>query len=185
MQTQGTFCDTLDIRDHVTFEPGIYIFKRGLTMNNNNYSITGTNVLFYLTCRDVTSITKECCPPSEPLCSGNDDRVDAFEMNGGSINVSAPAGDPHIVIWVDRTSVEPQPAVKSFVYLIGNGGMNIAGHIYSWPGRVSVGGTSDGSNRTFDGTILGDKVEFSGNATYNINFNQDLAPKFFLPSLIE
>ena len=154
VQTPGTFCRNLDIRDHVSFEPGVYIFKAGMSMQNNNYSITGEEVLFYFTCSDAVT---SCCPPSETDCTQGADEAAPFEMNGGSIDVSGPDEDPHIVIWIDRTSRAPQPANKCHVYLIGNGGMSIAGHVYSWPGCVSIGGTSDGSNRTFDGTILGNK----------------------------
>jgi hypothetical protein len=182
VQTPGTFCRTLDIRDHVTFQPGVYIFKAGMQMQNNNYSITGNGVVFYFTCSDAVTV---CCPPSEPDCTQNADEAAPFEMNGGTINVSAPDSDPHIVIWIDRTSRAPSPANKCHVYLIGNGGMSIAGHVYSLNGCVSIGGTSDGSNRSFDGTILGDKIEFSGNATYNINWDEDFAPKIFIPTLIE
>jgi hypothetical protein len=182
VQTPGTFCANLDIRDDVTFQPGIYIFKAGMSMKNDNYSITGEEVLFYFTCSD--SVT-ECCPTSETDCTQAVDEAAPFDMNGGSIDVSGPDEDPHIVIWIDRTSRAPQPATKCHVYLIGNGAMSIAGHVYSWNGCVSIGGTSDGSNRIFDGTILGDKIEFSGNATYNINWDNEFAPKIFIPTLVE
>jgi hypothetical protein len=149
----------------------------------NGGSLTGTDVLLYFTCA------------TGDQCDGQ--IGGGFTVTGGDLHLSAmqcgqdgvpacpdPAQEPYIVIWVDRTA-EQINVSQPLVDLGGNGDMTIDGHIYNWNGGIEFRGTADGGNRSINGTVLGDRVDFSGDTTYTVTWDEDFAPRIGVISLVE
>jgi hypothetical protein len=189
----GTFCHTLDIQtgSTVVLSPGVYVFRDGVEVSSGA-TITGEDVVLYFTCSSGVS-----CNGGEP---------DPFNVSGGNVALSAlkcdfdetspdagdyptcpePEQEPRIVIWVDRTAVQTGSGFSAaLVSLNGNGAVTLGGNVYNWGGTVFLSGTGNADNWTVDGTILGHRIEFGGNATYNINWDEEFAPKITEIALVE
>jgi hypothetical protein len=71
------------------------------------------------------------------------------------------------------------------VRIAGQGTISISGNIYAIASTVTLQGQGSGQNISLTGTIVGDKIVFTGEATYNVTWDADLAPKVLDYALID
>jgi Flp pilus assembly protein TadG len=189
----GTYCDPLVVSSSATvrLQSGTHIFRAGLMVSGNSPKLLSSGpVLLYMTCQTGTA----CCPssgsctnvpPQAPGCS----TVASFCLQGGegsTVAISGPASEPQAVIWVDRTAAcdtatDDLPKVR----IAGQGSIDLDGNIYAIGCKVELQGQGDAQVVSLAGTVVADKIDFGGQATYNVTWDEDIAPKDLSYGLIE
>jgi len=182
----GTYCVPIVMSGSevtLTLEEGEYVFTGGFMATNG--SIVGDEVLLYFTCQGADTCEGATVKAPAPMDGSAGCSVPAtFCVQGqANLNLTAPDGEPHIVIWVDRTA--EIAAGVSLIRIAGQGTVVIEGHIYNWGGGIEIQGQGGGFNFTINGTILGDTIDIAGQGQYSVTWDEEFAPKIFTQSLIE
>jgi hypothetical protein len=178
----GTYCIPLRVSSTATVRllEGTHIFRQGLMVSGNSPRLESQGrVLIYMTCAAGASCGG-AVPPQAPGCS----TAATFCLQGGSgssIDLTGPTSEPKAVIWVDRTAgAYNTPMVR----IAGQGVIAIDGNIYAISSTVQLQGQG-GAVVELNGTVIADKIHFSGQATYNVTWDAELAPKIVSLALIE
>jgi hypothetical protein len=182
----GTYCQPLVVSSSATVNlaSGTHIFREGVMVSGNSARLLSSgSVVVYMTCSSGNSCAGASVkvPPQAPGCSTSA----TFCLQGGSgstVNLTGPSAEPGIVIWVDRTA---QANNTPMVRIAGQGSITIDGNVYDISGTVQFQGQGSGQVINLTGTIVADKIEFTGQATYNVTWDADLAPKRLDPELVE
>jgi hypothetical protein len=171
----------------VILEDGVYIFRDGFMVSGgtlmgdgglpdpvdpDNDTFENTDVVLYFTCATGT----ECGGTDRPrdLSDAGCSAPATFCIQGdGLVALSAPEVLPHILLWVDRTA---DAEGEELIRVAGQGEITFDGHIYAWAGEVEIQGTGSGLNFNQNGTILGDEIEFAGQGTYTVTWDEDFPP---------
>ncbi len=139
------FCNGLDVKGDVTFDPGLYIIENG------NFTVSGTTT---------------------PQMSGED--VTFYFTNGGSaqigasaqLNLAAPDDGAYsgILFFGGRNDPEAHD-------ISGNSMSTLTGAVYMPASEVTFTGSSDGSNGCTQ--VIADTIELTGNSTLAIDCVDD------------
>jgi Flp pilus assembly protein TadG len=185
----GTYCIPLQISSSavVTLRPGTHVFRAGVMVSGNSSRLIANDALLYFTCATGQECGGSQAPASmQPL--GCSDPA-TFCLQGGSgsaATIVGPSTTPGIAIWVDRTAGPPAAVNnRTMVRIAGQGTISISGNIYAITSTVTLQGQGSGQNISLTGTIVGDKIVFTGEATYNVTWDADLAPKVLDYALID
>ena len=71
------------------------------------------------------------------------------------------------------------------VRIAGQGAITLEGNLYTISGTAELQGQGAGQNVDITGTIVADKIQVTGQATYNVTWDADLAPRRTRLALIE
>jgi hypothetical protein len=190
----GTYCQPLWVTGNngatVSLQTGEHIFTRGLLVDSGGSFISGSGqrVVVYMTCP--TSPCAGAIPPALDQCNlappgwGTIYRATfCVQGNSGStVNLTGPAALPGIAIWVDRTA---NTYNQSMIRVAGEGTVSVDGNIYAISAIVDMEGRSVVTPTSLTGTMVADKIYFGGTTTYEVTWDQDLAPRRTDLSLIE
>ncbi len=105
-----------------------------------------------------------------------------IEMSGGTVDIAAPNNTPDPAPAIPGILIYVNPVRDSIIKLTGNGNSHYLGVIYAPRADVSVEG-SNGTHPTFNTQIISYNVTISGNASIDINFNEQQA--YTKPSALE
>jgi hypothetical protein len=182
-------CLTLKLLD------GVYIFRDGFMVSGGmligeggppdpidpeNDTFEETDVVLYFTCATGT----ECGGTDRPRAldqgvpGGGCSEEATFCIQGnGLVALSAPESLPHILLWVDRTA---DAEGEVLIRVAGEGDITFDGHIYAWSGEVQIQGQGTGLNFNQTGTILGDTLDFAGQGTYTVTWDDEFPPPILI-----
>jgi hypothetical protein len=150
-------------------------------------TLSGTDIVLYFTCTtgsDCASATDPKRPTAAPGCSS----PATFCVQGeADVDLTTPAAEPHIVVWVDRTAVVTgtTKTERALVRIAGQGDIGLGGNVYVWAGGIEIQGTGGGINFSVDGTMLGDTIDVAGRGTYEVEWDENFAPKILDIALVE
>ena len=128
------FCNGLDIKDELFFEPGVYIVEGGTFRLNAQADIAGEGVTFVMT-----------------------DGAEARFNGSAEINIKAPTSGPYVGI-----AIMGDPADTSVTHTFnGNATSRITGAIYTPGSAMRFLGNFSGENGCMQ--LVGAKIDLSGN----------------------
>jgi hypothetical protein len=189
----GTYCDLVAMTSPtpgdltVILEDGVYVFRNGFMVNGGTLigeggtdpaTLESTDVVLYFTCLTGFDCGNTERPrdlflepgPGGLSCNGHA----TFCIQGdGFVALSAPEVLPHILLWVDRYA---DAEGEELIRIAGTGNITFDGHIYAWSGEVEIQGQGGGLNFDQSGTILGDTIEFAGQGTYTVTWDDEFPP---------
>jgi hypothetical protein len=178
----GTYCSLVIAGNgtEVRLTGGVYVFKNGVSLDGGTgtrlYS-DGQEVLIYMTCNP--SPCSGGAIPAPFNIRGDDGSLPKLELKGHS-------DYSNIALWVDRAagSAFDCSSAAGAISITGQGDVEIDGNIYATSTTVDLGGQGD-AEFDINGSIVGDRICFRGQATYNVEWDTSASAKFGPPELVE
>jgi Flp pilus assembly protein TadG len=151
----------------VTFNPGMYILKGGLTTNFGGYvDLVGTDVTFFNTA------------PNYPTMSGTCGTVTT--LNNGNVNIGAPTLATNYYFGM---LIFEDPYCTQQITIGASGTISVAnGSVYAKNATVLFLG---GGTITIGGHLIADKVQIGGLANVNLNYDGTTSANPMVPSLVK
>jgi hypothetical protein len=173
----GTYCSPVELntQSHITMAPGVYVFKRGLTVRGE--LISDGEVLIYGTC------------PTSP-CAGQP-AANLHITAQATVDLTGHSDYENILFWLDRTSGAPQTVVGSCptnraICISGSGSISLFGSVYAATGSVDIAGTGEATDTAeLNISVVSNVLSFRGQGTLVIPYDAALAPPEYISSLVE
>jgi hypothetical protein len=164
-------------------DDAIYVFQEGVTLDGGSgtrLTSNGNPVLIYMTCASGSCEADpyDCCDGSLP---------EPFEIRGddGTLPKLHLTGHPEyedIIVFVDRsgsgdiTCQEASGGQFASVSLTGQGDVVLDGSVYAIGTTVDFGGLGE-ADYELNGTIVGNRICFRGQATYTVDWSLTVPPE--------
>lgn len=151
---------------NATFSPGVYILRNGGLKIAGGATVSGPGVMIFNTVRDHPLSTGFC---GDIQIAGN-----------ATVTLSAPTSGTYkgMLVWQDKDC-------SVTVSLTGTSALTaLSGTFYAPTAQVQISGAS-GANVSINSQIIASKLDVSGNATINLNYDANLTAKPLAPSLVE